>query len=51
MEGDKNKGGKGVGENGGKSKWDGEEAKRRPVLEREVLQAADLFRLETMLQH
>ena len=41
----------GAGGDGGKSKGDGEEVKRRQVLEREVLQTADLFRLETLLQH
>jgi hypothetical protein len=47
----KGKGGKGAGGGGGKSKGDGEEATRRQVLEREVLQAADLFRLEALLEH
>jgi hypothetical protein len=50
-EGGKGKGGKGRWEDGGKSKGDGEEAKRRQVLEREVLKAADLFRLEALLEH
>ena len=45
------KGGKGAGGDGQKSKEDGEEATRRQVLEREVLKAADLFRLEGLLQH
>jgi DNA-binding beta-propeller fold protein YncE len=49
--GSKGKGGKGAGGGGGKSKEDGEEATRRQVLEREVLKAADLFRLEALLQH
>jgi hypothetical protein len=48
----KGKGSKGKGGNdGGKSKGNGEEATRRQVLEREVLKAADLFRLEGLLQH
>jgi hypothetical protein len=50
-EGSKGKGDKGAGGNGAKSMGDGEEAKRRQVLEREVLQAADLFRLEALLEH
>jgi hypothetical protein len=50
-EGGKGKGGKGAGGDGEKSKGDGEEATRRQVLEREVLQAADLFRLEALLEH
>ena len=49
--GSQGKGGKGEGGEGGKSKGDGEEATRRQVLEREVLQAADLFRLEALLEH
>jgi DNA-binding beta-propeller fold protein YncE len=53
--GGKGKGSKGSGKGAGgdrkKSKEDGEEATRRQVLEREVLKAADLFRLEALLQH
>jgi hypothetical protein len=49
--GSKGKGGKGAGGDGGKSKGDGEEATRRQVLEREVLKAADLFRVEGLLEH
>jgi hypothetical protein len=49
--GGKGDGGNGAGGDGGKSKGDGEEAKRRQVLEREVLKAADLFRLEALLEH
>ncbi len=47
----KGKGGKGAGGDGGKSKGEGEEVMRRQVLEREVLKAADLFRLEALLKH
>jgi hypothetical protein len=43
--------GEGSSDGGGKSKGDGEQAKRRQVLEREVLMAADLFSLEPLLQH
>ena len=49
--GSQGQGGKGAGGDGGKLKGDGEEAKRRQVLEREVLQAAYLFRLEALLEH
>jgi hypothetical protein len=49
--GRKGKGGIGAGGDGGKSKGDEEEATRRQVLEREVLEAADLFRLEALLEH
>jgi hypothetical protein len=44
-------GGNGAGGDGEKSKGDGKEATRRQVLEREVLKAADLFRLEALLEH
>jgi hypothetical protein len=51
VKGSKGKGGKVSGGDRGKSKGDGEEATRRHVLEREVLQTADLFRLESLLEH